>query len=1024
MATHLCVRSAYSLLQGTMSIEKMVRKAKELGYTSLAITDRLSMHGIPEFYAQCTKQGIHPVIGVELDIAMGDTLSPFVVLARDDEGYRCLLKLSTQAKTSDEPISTEQLFAAQDHLFLICFAEGGLFEEALIKEDIEKINTIARQLKEALPTCIVGCSYEESAFWKARNQLLRTCLKKLHIDSVALNKVFYAEQDDDTAYRILIAIGRQQTISDKGLPQFPNRNMLSLERMAELYPTDELKLSDVIAEACHVSMKLERTFLPKFETPNGVDAKQYLTQLCLQGLKKRFNTNTPGNEYVQRLKFELDVITDMHFEDYFLIVWDFIRFARRQEIYVGPGRGSAAGSLVAYVLGITHVDPLKFQLLFERFLNPARISMPDIDIDFPDNRRDEVINYVLQKYGAEHVAHIATFGTLAAKQALRDVGRVLEISVRDLDMISKTIPTTLKITLPKARAESTRFNQLLQSDPRFEQLYTYASALEGLPRHVSTHAAGIVLSDTPLSDTVPLIKVESDMLSTQFTMEYLERLGLIKMDFLGLRNLTIIDETVSMIKVAEGKTIDILHLPLDDEATFKLIRKVDMVGVFQLESDGMKNLIRRMQPDKFGDIVATIALFRPGPMENIPEYLSRRTNPQSVVYIHEDLKEILSDTYGIMIYQEQIMQTAQKMAGFTLAKADLLRKAMSKKNAVELKKMQTEFIEGCKAKGHTEAMAIELFNLIQKFANYGFNKSHSVAYAMISYQMAYLKANYPSKFFAALLSSVIGSEAKTAEYIDECRNHGVQLNPPSVNQSNDRYQLQDDSIRFPLLIIKGVGGAACREILIERQTGGLFTDYYDFVARIMTHRFNRKNIESLIDAGALDEFAMSRKTMLASLDDACTYADLVRIDTLGQSRIDLGLVSRPIPIVVSDKASERAEREKEVLGFYLSSHPLITYKKANGITHPPLITLKPSGNTVKFLAVVQRVKQYRTKTGQMMAFVSVNDESSSIDLVVMPNLFEKYADSLIKGAIVEIEGKIDKEASCLVKSITVRQNES
>ena len=477
------------------------------------------------------------------------------------------------------------------------------------------------------------------------------------------------------------------------------------------------------------------------------------------------------------------------------------------------GRGSAAGSLVAYVLGITHVDPLKFQLLFERFLNPARISMPDIDIDFPDNRRDEVINYVLQKYGAEHVAHIATFGTLAAKQALRDVGRVLEISVRDLDMISKTIPTTLKITLPKARAESTRFNQLLQSDPRFEQLYTYASALEGLPRHVSTHAAGIVLSDTPLSDTVPLIKVESDMLSTQFTMEYLERLGLIKMDFLGLRNLTIIDETVSMIKVAEGKTIDILHLPLDDEATFKLIRKVDMVGVFQLESDGMKNLIRRMQPDKFGDIVATIALFRPGPMENIPEYLSRRTNPQSVVYIHEDLKEILSDTYGIMIYQEQIMQTAQKMAGFTLAKADLLRKAMSKKNAVELKKMQTEFIEGCKAKGHTEAMAIELFNLIQKFANYGFNKSHSVAYAMISYQMAYLKANYPSKFFAALLSSVIGSEAKTAEYIDECRNHGVQLNPPSVNQSNDRYQLQDDSIRFPLLIIKGVGGAACREDL-------------------------------------------------------------------------------------------------------------------------------------------------------------------------------------------------------------------
>ncbi len=1014
MAVHCLVRSCYSLLQGTMTPDTLVRNAKELGYDAVALTDRNRLYGVPEFIRATTKHQMKPILGIEIDVQVEGNSYPFLLLAKDDEGYKGLMRLCTMVACDPFKISTEDIEVYKEHLWIVVFCEGGLLEEAMIKDDRKRIVELIKQLKVKFPLLLVGCSYEEASFWHQRNDIVRELCAPLGVKTLALSKVYYAQRSDETAFRVLNAIGTQQTLSDKNLPVFEGRWMLSPGEMTHLYPENELELSDEIANACHYNFAPAGAHLPKFKIPGKIDAKQYLTQLCLQGLKKRLESDTMDPVYLNRLKSELDIITDMHFEDYFLIVWDFIRYARKQGIYVGPGRGSAAGTLVAYCLGITHVDPIKFNLIFERFLNPERISMPDIDIDFPDNRRDEVIAYVVAKYGKDHVAHISTFGTLAAKQALRDVGRVLGISVRDMDMISKTVPGTLKITLPRAKEESRHFSQLIESSEKFKELYTYASALEGLPRHVSTHAAGIVLSDCDLVDVIPLVQIETDLLSTQYTMEHLEAMGLIKMDFLGLRNLTIIDDVVQMLKL-EGNNLDPLKLPLDDKKTYELIANVDTVGIFQLESEGMKNLIRKMKPDRFDDIVATIALFRPGPMENIPEYLKRRLNPSTVTYPHPDLKEILSDTFGIMIYQEQIMLVAQKMAGFSLARADVLRKAMSKKSSKELDKLQKEFLEGCVAKGYTQALAIELFNLVAKFANYGFNKSHSVAYAMISYQMAYLKANYPDKFFTSLLSSVIGSESKTAEYVNECRMRNVGLLAPSVNRSSAGYLLEDAWIRFPLTVIKGVGTAACREILDERKNG-LFLDYYDFVARIMTHRFNRKNIEALIDAGALDDFAMTRKSMLASLDEACTYADLVRIDTLGQSRIDLDLVSRPIPISVADLASERNERERDVFGFYFSSHPVLLLKQKTNYRCNPLVTSNTLNASVKCAVMVERVKPYRTKTGQMMAFISVSDESAFLDLVVMPTLYERTQEIWVKGNLLEIEGAIEQENSCMVRN--------
>lgn len=1014
MSTHLCVRSAYSLLNGTMSVQRIVDQAKKIGYKTIALSDVNTMHGVMEFILACKKADIKPIIGLEIKVSLNDYTFPLLCLAKNDNGYKSLLKISSMVNTDKKVLNINELSNYSD-LFIILYSDDSLFNQALLNGTDEDITLLGKELLSLVPNIILGISKQEDKFIHSQNIKLKKILNQLSISSCACHRVYYAEADEDENLRVLRAIDKQMLLSDKNLVKESFRYMLSEEEMHKLYDSDDCKMTDTIAEECNLKWESQKTYLPKFETPNNVNSSQYLTQLCLAGLEKRLENIDNMGQYKTRLKSELDVIVSMHYEDYFLIVWDFIRYAKTQNIYVGPGRGSAAGSLVSYCLGITHVDPLKYDLLFERFLNPDRISLPDIDTDFPDNRRDEVIQYVLNKYGKEHVAHISTFGTLAAKQVLRDVGRVMEISVRDLDAISKTIPFTPKITLAQAFSQSSRFKQLIQSDERYQKLFKIASSLEGLPRHISTHAAGIVMSSVNLSEVVPMIQIESDMLSTQYTMEYLESLGLIKMDFLGLRNLTIIDEVVQAIQKEKGQLINILKIPLDDEKTLSLVRAVDTVGIFQLESEGMKNLLRQMKTSRFEDIVATIALFRPGPMENIPEYIQAKEHPNEIRYIVPELKPIVESTFGILIYQEQIMQVAQKMAGFSLAKADLLRKAMSKKNASELTKLEQAFIQGCINNKYSEEVAKEVYNLIFKFANYGFNKSHSVAYAMISYQMAYLKANYSNFFFVALLNSVIGSEAKTFEYLQEARNHNVEVLAPSVNSSKDKYYLEQNAIRFPLQIIKGIGSVLSREILSEKSKG-LFKDYYDFIVRMNTHRISKSNYESLIDAGALDEFKLSRNTMKASLQDALNYADMIKIEKNQQISIDTTLVKPLDLIVIKDQALERVENERAVLGFYLSDHPLIYIKKKyNVLNSITLLSISP--NNQSFIAMIKKVKQHRTKTGSLMAFVQVYDESGEMDCVLMPNVYQLVSEQLKNGAIIKIEGIIEKEKSCFVKKI-------
>ena len=1017
MATHLMVRSAFSLLNSTMSVPRLVSTAKALGYSSVALTDRLTLAGIPEFVTLCKQANIKPILGCDLNLKLDDETISLIVLAKNEAGYQWIIQQSSRQNTLKTSLEVDELTSAQADVVMILPSVNTVFDGLFLKQDRAHLEELLDGLAEACPTLTLGITHQESAFYQNQNAQLKTLANTYGLKTAALHQVYYPTSEDEERYRIVRAIDQQLTLEDPRLPKAPYRYFLEPVEMAQLYAAEDVIETDAIAASCNVTHLSIKAGLPRFEPPSSISSAQYLTQLCLSGLSKRVGSKDAPAAYKQRLRDELDVIESMGYEDYFLIVWDFIRFAKKQGIYVGPGRGSAAGSLVSYVLGITHVDPLKFGLLFERFLNPERISLPDIDTDFPDDRRDEVIAYVHQKYGDDHVAHIATFGTLAAKQVLRDVGRVLEIPVRELDALSKAIPNFPKVTLADTYANVPRFRQLVDSDLRFTRLYSLALGLEGLPRHISTHAAGIVLSGRPLHEVVPLVQIESDMVSTQYTMEYLEPLGLIKMDFLGLRNLTIIDQVVTLIKTQLNQDLEILKIPLDDAKTLELVRRVDTVGIFQLESDGMKNLLRQMKTAHFNDIVATIALFRPGPMENIPEYIRAKEHPGSINLLHPDLKPIVEDTYGILIYQEQIMQVAQRMAGFSLGKADILRKAMGKKNADTLASLQAEFVAGCQKKGYTAELGQALYDLVFKFANYGFNKSHSVAYAMISYQMAYLKANYPAMFYTALLNSVIGGEGKTAQYLEEAKSKGISILGPSVNDSDDQYRWRHEAIRLPLLMIKGVGGAACREILLERQRGP-FTSFFDFVARVSSRRFSRPAVEALIDAGACDDFGYSRKSLLASLEDAYAYAALVRVDHAQQTMIDLGLVNQPPMTIVKDVALERAEREKLVLGFYLSDHPLTHLKRQHGI-NTALALIEPSKQPVTVIVMVKSIKSHRTKKGDLMAFLTLTDESAEWSGVLMPNLLEKLGSQLQRGIFVMIEGVVEEENSLFIKKINV-----
>lgn len=1015
MSTHLHVRSCYTLLNSTLKISAIIAYAKRYHLDSIALVDKHVMHGAMAFYHACKEANIKAIYGLEVECLYQEEKYTLIVYAKDDIGYKQLLKLSTYISTSNDPLTWEKLLTFDDHVIICTAGDNDTLQSFLLNEQKESLASTLEVFKHGFKEFYVAIAMNDSGLLKIRNEILKTVCIENEIPTFALSRIYYGEASEEEAYKTICAIEQQKFLDDPNLEFSSKRYFRGMEEMKTLYDAQDLENAEKIASLCNVTMSFEKATLPHFENKFDVDSDTYLRSLCKKGLEKRLN-NKLTNEYVNRLTYEIDVIISMGFADYFLIVYDFIRFAKTQGIYVGPGRGSAAGSLVSYCLGITHVDPIEYELLFERFLNPERISMPDIDVDFPDDRRDEVIEYVRELYGREKVAHIVTFGTLGAKQVIRDVGRVMKIPIRELDMLSKMIPNYPKVTLDYALENNGKFKQMVYASKKYVHLIDICKQIEGLPRHASTHAAGVVFANRSIEEFCPLIQVEEDIYSTQFTMEYLEELGLIKMDFLGLRNLTIIDEVCEHIKKEMHEPMDIMKIPLDDKKTFELIQNVDTMGVFQLESEGMKNLIRKMKPINFEEIAATIALFRPGPMENIPLYLENRSHPDKVDYLHPSLEGVLKKTFGVMIYQEQIMQVTQIMANFSLGKADILRKAISKKKSDQLKSLQEEFIQGSVANGYEEVFAKRVYEMIMKFAGYGFGRAHSIAYGLVAYQLAYLKANYPLSYFTSLLNSVIGSEYKTSEYIFEARKRNIEVLHPSVNHAALRYGIEEKALRFPCLNIKNVGGAAAREILKEREENGLFSDYFDFVARISTRRISRKVIESLIDGGALDEFKLGRMCMKASLDDALRYASLVSVEEANQTRIDLDLVSKPAITIVKENSTITAEYEKNVLGFYLSKHP-ITEMRMNYAKAKPLIELREKSGYAALVCYIERVKEHRTKNGDMMAFLSVSDESGKFDIVCMPNIYRTHHEAFKKGTYLFVEGKIDKPMSMLANHI-------
>ena len=1017
MTTHLFVRSCYTLLDSTIRIPELVSTAKKYGYQSVALTDHHVMHGIARFLHECKKEGIHPIVGLEVDVFYHEQKVPFLLLAKNNKGYANLMKLSSLLCDGREYATLEEFLTYSEHNFLIVYGEGGYFDAELISEDRTGISQKLALMKSELPTFDIAISYEETSLWRSKNAVLKALAKAQGILTVALNKIYYLAQKDYETLKVLSAIKQGTTLRDKNVTPITGRYFLSIPEMEKIYDVDDLRRTDEIASECHCDGDLEKTGIPVYPLKDGITAEQYLPQLCLAGLKKRLNGDLKP-AYVERLKHELQVIHKMGFEDYFLIVYDFIRYGRQKGIYIGPGRGSAAGSLVAYCLGITMVDPLQYNLLFERFLNAERVSMPDIDTDIPDIHRQEIIDYVYQKYGEQHIANIITFDTLAARAVLRDVGKAMDISKREIDMIVGLIPQTPKITLEKAYEQKEKLRVLLSASPQLMEYFNMSKRIEGLPKNKSIHAAGIVMSGKPIEDVIPTIQMAEGMKTTQFVGNYLEERGLIKMDFLGLKNLTTIDEIVQMIH-KQNPDFHILSIPLNDVKTYRLFAQADTIGVFQFESDGMRNLLRKMKPNCFEDIIAALALFRPGPKDQINTYLEGRKNPASVVYPSKELKPILKETYGVTIYQEQVMLMAQIAAKFSLVKADILRKAISKKNEEELAGLRQEYVLGCKENGYSDETASLLFDLAEKFAGYGFNKSHAVAYGLVAYQLAYLKANYPLEFYTSILNSVIGDSTKSAIYITECRRKHISIEAPDVNRSMDIYYHNGKSIILPLSIIKDVGTLAARTILDERDKNGRFGDYFDFVARVVLRKMNRTQLERLISAGALDEFDLGRTTMLNTLDDAIKYAKLVQVPFGAQLSIDPQLVSKPIVVRMKDSQEELSENEKAALGFNLGEQPIVHLRQKLGITYPPLAELNSNRGLYRGFAYIQSVRQIRTRKGDLMCFLKLTDETGESDMAVMPNLYSQYSQYLVKGVYIQFYAKIQDEASFLANQIEI-----
>lgn len=1007
--THLQIRSGYSFYHSTIQISQLIDQAKQDEHEALVLADEGILHGAVAFYQACQRHGIHPVLGMTLEVSIGEQAYQLTVLAKSNAGYRQLIQLSTKVQFSGD-CKLEHLREHKEDMICILSMGSADIRSQLQRHQFEQLQAQLEPFTSVYSSDdfylgVIGDEAEDMATVladaKAYEQMSGTKM-------TAYTDVRYLKQNDYTAYTCLQAMkdGKRW----QGTPidsEKPCQHLRTKDEMATLYATWPALLtrSKEIALACRVSFDFEQTLLPEFPVPNGETAAVYLERRCKEVLPMKFVDNEVRAS--ERLTHELEVIDSLGFSDYFLIVGDFVQFAKENGIVVGPGRGSAAGSLVAYLLGITNVDPLQYGLLFERFLNPERVTMPDIDIDFSDVRRDEVITYIREKYGANHVAQIITFGTYAARSLIRELMKLMEVDYRDQAYILKHIPLQASESLTYYIKQAPDFAAYIKQSNQLKRMFSVAIKLEGLPRHTSTHAAGVIIGQKDLLEDVPLMPGGQETFLTQYAMHELEAIGLLKMDVLGLRNLTLMERIVQSIWHSRKEEIIVDELPEDDAATFQLLQQGRTNGIFQLESAGMKNVLTSLKPESLEDIIALNALYRPGPMEQIPTYIKRKHDVEKVTYVHPKLASILQPTYGVLIYQEQIMQIAHEFAGLTLGQADVLRRAISKKNRQLIEEQQQTFLEGCRNQGYDDQVAKEVFSWILRFANYGFNKSHSVAYSKIGYQLSYLKSHYPTIFFAHLLGTAINDSKKLHMYVREANELGIQILPPSINNSNAYFIVENKDIRIGLMAIKGIGYETVREIVTARKERP-FRDLFDFCLR--TRNIKRNVLETLILAGTFDDTYDNRATLLASIDQALARAELFG-DLNGQGQLFSNEISmKPAYTEVTDFTRiEKLADEKELLQMYVTDHPLQEYRRTLRLQNFQSIReIEKHSEKAKVMmaVIVQQVKKIHTKRGDSMAFLSLTDETGELDGVVFPALYREVSPFLVEEETVRLEGEV------------------
>jgi len=1048
--THLHVHTEYSLLDGSSKIKELAVKAKELGMDSMAITDHGAMFGVIDFYRAAKENGIKPILGCEVYVAPGsrfdrenvhgeDRYYHLVLLAENNEGYQNLMKIVSKGYVDGfyyKPrVDEETLRKYHTGLIALSACLAGEVSRYLERGLYEEAKTAANKYRDIFGDGNYFLELQDHGIPQQRqvNQGLLRLSRELMIPLVATNDCHYINAEDWEAHDILLCIQTGKKLSDENRMRYDGGQyyVKSEDEMRELfrYAPEAIDNTHRIAERCNVEIEFGVTKLPKYEVPEGFDSWTYLQHLCREGFKERYPEG--GKDLEERLEYELNTIKNMGYVDYFLIVWDFINYAKSHDIAVGPGRGSAAGSIVAYCLRITDIDPIHHQLLFERFLNPERVSMPDIDVDFCYERRQEVIDYVVEKYGKDQVAQIVTFGTLAARGVIRDVGRVMDLPYALCDQVSKMVPAELNITLELALKKNPEMKALYDSDEQVHKLVDMSMRLEGLPRHTSMHAAGVVISRTSVDEYVPLSRGADGTITTQFTMTTLEELGLLKMDFLGLRTLTVIQDAVNMIEKNHGVKIDLDHLNFEDKKVFEALGTGKNEGVFQLESGGFKSFMKELKPTSLEDIIAGISLYRPGPMDFIPKYLKGKNDQSQITYTCPQLEHILSPTYGCIVYQEQVMQIVRDLAGYTLGRSDLVRRAMSKKKASVMAKERQNFVygneeegvRGCVASGIGENVANQIYDDMTDFAKYAFNKSHAAAYAVVAYQTAWLKYYYPREFMAALMTSVMDNVTKVSEYILACRNMGISILPPDINEGYGGFSVSGNSIRYGLSAIKSVGRSVVNMIILEREEHGSFTTLEDFISRMSNKEVNKRTLESFIKSGALDSLPGTRKQKIivapdlleskakekkSSMEGQMSFFDFVGEEEKSDFQITF-------PKVGEFEKEELLAYEKETLGIYVSGHPMeeyqelwqknVTAKTSDFIVDEDGNTIVEDNSIVVVGGMITAKKVKTTKNNQLMAFVSLEDMVGTVEALIFPKIYEKHKQHLVEDSKVFLRGR-------------------